>query len=201
MRSNVAHSAEAAFWEWFLQNDEAIWNFESAREVVFADLLKELHGVHPDLTFEIGPEQNGVREFVVSAGGLKSAFPAVERLVAEAPPLGRWKLIKFRPRRSEIGTIEIGDIIIDPKAVMFTIEPDGTKFGITLFLGKLHDFDKDIHTQIGFLVLDETLGEYDVETQVGYIAILPEEASNGLPKRPLRHLAAAFDRLKATRGL
>lgn len=166
MRSNVAHSAEAAFWEWFLQNDEAIWNFESAREVVFADLLKELHGVHPDLTFEIGPEQNGVREFVVSAGGLKSAFPAVERLVAEAPPLGRWKLIKFRPRRSEIGTIEIGDIIIDPKAVMFTIEPDGTKFGITLFLGKLHDFDKDIHTQIGFLVLDETLGEYDVETQV-----------------------------------
>lgn len=201
VRAQRGGGREAAFWDWFVKNEDALFAFNMGTDTIFQNIIKELRKVHRDLVFEIGPVQNGVREFVISAGGMTNAFPSVERLVAAAPPLPRWKIVAFRPRRDDISTITIGDIVVDPEDVMFTLEPDGNKFGITLFLGKLREFDKEIHTQIGFLLLDETLGEYTVETSVGYIAILPEEASNGLPKQPFRHLAVEFDRLMRERGL
>jgi hypothetical protein len=88
------------FWNWFVKHEPELFNFdpvrEAERERLFDELACELRKVDPDLAFEFGP-QHTRREFVVSAAGIKRAFPAVVSLVAAAPTLERWWLIAFRP--------------------------------------------------------------------------------------------------------
>ena len=80
---------EAAFWKWFASNEARLFSFERDQEAIFDELGAEMHRVNSDLTFEFGPVQNGKREFVISAGGIKSAFPAVKALYRSAPELKR----------------------------------------------------------------------------------------------------------------
>jgi len=90
---------ETNFWNWFTANESRLFTFESDQERVFDDLSKELRRVNPDLAFEFGPVKNGKREFVISAGGIRSAFPTVEAPYGAAPPLQRWVSVKYRPRQ------------------------------------------------------------------------------------------------------
>ena len=106
--TQASASNEEAFWKWFVTNEPRLFAFESNQEAVFNALNKQLERVNGDLTFEFGPVRNGKREFVISAGGIKTAFPAVEALYAKAPALPRWIWVKFRPRRLPINNVEYG---------------------------------------------------------------------------------------------
>ena len=98
---------EQAFWKWFEKNQEDLFHFEKNREAVFDRLAKALKKVHDDLTFEFSPvRENGTREFVISAGGIKTAFPSVEALHASAPKLPKWTILKYRQRRFPINDLE-----------------------------------------------------------------------------------------------
>src|SRR5262249_45342866 len=108
---------EHIFWTWFLQHADELMHFESDREAIFDALAAELQKVNPDLTFEFGPKKGDVREFVISASGIKMAFPAVESLAAAAPQLKHWKVTAFRPRRPIGNIIQLGDHRIDPAQV------------------------------------------------------------------------------------
>jgi hypothetical protein len=87
-------TAQEKFWSWFLQHEPELFDFnpdqEAERERIFEQLASELRKVDPDLVFEFGPKEPR-REFVVSAGGLKRAFPAVTKLVDASPGLDRWR--------------------------------------------------------------------------------------------------------------
>src|ERR1700692_1741982 len=95
---------EQAFWKWFQSNESSLFAFEKDQEHTFDRLGAEVHKLNPSLTFECGPKENGRREFVISADGIREAFPEVEALYASAPSLPRWKFIKFRPRRTPSDT-------------------------------------------------------------------------------------------------
>src|SRR5690349_4035180 len=101
-------SPESEFWAWFKKEEARLFSFESNQDAVFESLGNAMHRVNPDLTFEFGPIEDGKRQFVISAGGISSAFPAVERLYDAAPSLSRWQWVKFRPRRSVISDIDVG---------------------------------------------------------------------------------------------
>ena len=64
------------FWKWFAKHEAELYDFEVDRKKVFDQLAVELSKINSDLTFEFGPK-NPKRDFVISAGGIKSAFPAV----------------------------------------------------------------------------------------------------------------------------
>ena len=75
----------------------------------------------------------------------------------------------LRPRRWPISVVEIEGKRIDPKDVQFSLLDNGGKMaGLHLFIPGFQESDVDIK-QIGYLLLDEALGEYDVETRVGLI--------------------------------
>ncbi len=79
---------EEKFWVWFQKHSNDIFYFERDREKVFEKLTAALTNVNKDLTFEFSPIRvNGKREFVISAGGIKSAFSSVESLCQAAPDL------------------------------------------------------------------------------------------------------------------
>jgi hypothetical protein len=82
------------------------------------------------ISFEVGTNVRRI-EFVISAGGIKRAFPAVMSLVRSAPSLDGWTITAFRPR-GPTHIVEIGDNRIDPENVPFTLLDNGQKAGIHL---------------------------------------------------------------------
>ena len=184
---------EVAFWNWFVANEPRIFNFESNQEVVFAELTKELNRVNSSLTFEFGPVENSKREFVISAAGIRSAFPAVEALYNKAPRLPRWVWVKFRPRRFPLHDLTYGGKEVRAEDVRYLLAKDGDKVGIVMFFGGYKDSEKVTFGQIGYLFLDEALGEYTVETQVGFVEFQSRESKYFGRSHPLRELPGDFD--------
>ena len=153
-----------------------------------------MNKVNPDLTFEFGPvDARGKREFVISAGGIKSAFPSVEYLYKSAPKLSRWHFIKYRPRRSPLNDIEYGGKTIKAANVQYNLYKDGDKLGIILFFADYSEKEKDVFGNIGYLLLDEALGEYDMETRVGFIEFHGHESKQYSNAKSLATLAENFD--------
>lgn len=190
---------EQKFWRWFIQHEPDLLEFEADsvtdRERIFDQLAIELQKINPHLTFEFGPKK-AKREFVVSADGIKSAFPAVVSLVNAAPQLDGWQVIAFRPRRTPISRVEIREKRVDPKEVQFSLLDNGKTAGIHLFIPGFREDDSDWKS-IGYLLLDEALGEYDVEARLGLIKMMPTDTRMEWERHPLAELPAAFDQVVA----
>ena len=187
----IGETREQTFWNWFERNQGKVFEFEQAREQIFEELQTELHKVCSDLTFEFSPIIGGKREFVVSAEGLKKAFPAVENLVNCAPALPRWKFVKFRQRRSPINDLQIGGTKINASEVEVCIARHAGKVALIVFIPRIED--KKVRAQYGFLFLDEALGEYDVSVKVGAIEFHPSTEHPEYPRFPLSQLPQRFD--------
>ncbi len=187
-------SEHTFFWEWFENHEDELFAFERNQEAIFDKLSAEIQKVDPDLSFEIGPKLNDLREFVVSASGIKRAFPAVQTLVANAPRFSRWRITAFRPRRSVLNEIEVGGERISPQDVEFSLLHNGRNVGIYLFIPGYSEDDTELR-QIGYLLLDEALGEFDVESKLGMIKMLSPEKTTSNVRYPLCELASRFDAL------
>ena len=188
------------FWKWFVEHEQDLFNFEKDKERIFDELADELQKVDGDLTFEFGPKE-ATREFVISAGGIKRAFPVVTALTAAAPCLKNWQITAFRPRRDTLQTdplqtVEFRGKSVDAKNVRFTLLDNGQIAGIYLFIPGFQDGDTDLQ-QIAYLLLDSLLGEYDVETKLGLIKLFSPEANTQGKRYPLSALPNAFDELTA----
>ena len=181
------------FWKWFIAHQEDVFNFEVDQERIFDQLGAALGEVDSNLTFELGPKGTD-REFVVSAGGVKSSFPAVISLVRAAPVLPRWNIVAFRPRRMPPGTVEFDDKTVRPEQVQFSLLDNGKIAGLRLFIPGFLEDDSSWR-QIGYLLLDDVLGEYDVETRVGLLKMYSPDAHTNERRYPLIELPVAFDRL------
>ena len=187
----AAVAPEQEFWKWFQAHEAMLFDLEKNREAVFDQLAAEMHKVNPDLTFEFGPRDQNCREFIISADGIKEAFPKVEALFAAAPSLPRWKFIKFRPRRKPFD-ISYAGITVKAKSVLVRLSRAGQKANVTVYLPDYKQNADDKYMTITFLLLDQALGEYDVEMYVGKIDI---KSLSDAPKDAcsLSALPKAFD--------
>lgn len=194
-KKSVGGKSENKFWQWFVDNQKFIQNFENDQDNVISKIISKIKKVHSDLTFELSSlKDNGKRDFIISAGGIISAFPFVESLFKAAPELEEWEIIKFHPRRSIDYNIKLGDKDISAKDVCFHLYPDEKlKVGIIIFLPGFSESEFEIFGNIGFLILDLILGEYDVETKIGHIDFDSTESENFDQAKPVLSLAAEFD--------
>lgn len=195
----ATEAKEDVFWKWFEKNQDTLFNFEKDRERTFDRLGAAMSKVHQDLTFEFGPIRNdGTREFIISAAGIKTAFPAVESLFAAAPVMPKWKILKYRQRRLPIHDLEFGATKVKSSEVHYAIFKDSApdKVGVMLFMEGYTEKDGNSEwRQIGYLFLDEALGEFDVETHVGAIAFFDCKSQYFEHARPLAELPSHFDEL------
>jgi hypothetical protein len=185
-------TAEQQFWKWFQTNDEQLFNFESNQERTFDLLLREMHKVNPDLTFEFGPKQNGRREFIISADGIKTAFQKVEELYASAPSLPHWKFVKFRPRRAP-ADISFANISVKASDVKVELKPGNPKADITVCFPAYSEPERRNYVALAFLFLDQALGEYDVEMHVDRIEVKNTKKASR-ESMPIQQLPTAFDK-------
>jgi hypothetical protein len=187
-----------AFWRWFEDNEEQLFALEGDREALFDALSSRLSAVHTDLTFEIGPDVEGMRDLVISAGGISRAFPAVVELTNAAPELPRWRVIAFRPRRSPIHDLTFGDVSVRAEDVRFAAVPDGDRLGLVLLLPGFRETPDETFEQMAYLFLDEALGELDVETLVGFIEVQAPTGDALTHSTPLSTLPDTVDRWRKT---
>lgn len=196
--SGNSKTKEQQFWEWFEQEEDLLFNFDRDQDRAFGLLSTALASISPDLAFEFGPNKNGMRDFVISADGVKRAFPAVEALAAAAPALPRWNVVKFRPRRNPIMQLNFGGKTVDPANVEFSLLSNGRELGLYLFFDGYTQKEDAIWGQIGYLLLDEALGEFDVKTKVGPIQFFPSDFQPEVKRYPLSQLPEMFDARFAT---
>lgn len=172
---NIFHNKYKKFWKWFEKNSDSIFNLEKNQESIFDLLSQSLSKVNPDLKFEFGPIENNKREFVISAGGILGAFKDVESLYKSKPDLEKWIFIKFRPRRNPINSVTIGNITLSPEDIQFILfKSDNTdKTSLLLYIRNLNADNLIEMKNLGYLILDEAIGEYDTETFIGGIGFQP----------------------------
>lgn len=183
--------AERAFWDWFVAHEAQLFAIESDPEALRRGLEGRLGAVHPRLTVDVGALQDGRRELVIGAGGKVAAFPTVRSLVEQAPPLPRWTVVGLRPRRAPVLPVRAGDLEVAPDQVEFVLFPQGERVGISLFFDPKVMEEPDTMRRIGFLLLDQALGEEDVTTRVGTIDWRPKDRAGA--RSTVDDLAAAFD--------
>ncbi|MDQ0639852.1 hypothetical protein QF042_003417 [Pedobacter sp. W3I1] len=159
---------EDIFWNWFSKKADLYFHFERNRDVLFSKLKAELEKIHPDLTFEFSPVfEDGTRELVISADGIKSIFPIVIKLVKQAPILQKWKIIAFRQPHKEVTQINYQDLTINLKDVFFRYSKDKGQVGLEL---NIRGFYESPEWTAGiFILLDNVIGEYHTEMSLSHI--------------------------------
>jgi hypothetical protein len=185
----------AAFWKWFAQHAKQVDEIRTAKESIADELAAQLHRVDPALTFELGPP-GAPRELIISADGILSAFGAVKSLVAVAPPIPGWTVIAFRQRKRPLFEIRLGDgTKLRPEDVWFTAQSRGRseKLDVYFFVKNFETRNPASTRQALYLLLDDVLGEYEVETRIGGIEIRPL-AGQPPTARPILELATLVDR-------
>jgi hypothetical protein len=193
-------SKYSKFWNWFQRHEDELFRFEEDQESIFDKLAAQIRQVHRDLCFEFSSVKEGQREFTVSAGGIKEAFPEVTALVSGAPKLPRWQILAFR-QHQDIPSISFGGRMLNREAVSFDYVETGDKLDVTVFLPGLREDSDTNHTAlktIGYLFLDATLGEYLVETKLAGIEFVDASAFPGRRRLPLPELQTVIDKLPAS---
>ncbi|WP_193369298.1 hypothetical protein [Pelagibius marinus] len=188
-------SKEKRFWNWFQKNEDRLFDVVTAGETICNDLQRRMAKVDPYLTFLFGPvRDDGKREFIISADGIKRSFPAVEALHDAAPELPRWVWIKYRPRLGMSDHMVLEGREYSSNDVTYKMYEDDGKVGLEIFMKGLTEEDRKFHQEIGMLFLDHALGEYDVETRVGFIEFISAADERADDASPLADLAENFDR-------
>ena len=90
--------------------------------------------------------------------------------------------------------VELGGKRVDPDDVRFSLRDNGKMTGIFLFLPEFREDVIDLK-QIGFLLLDRALGEYDVVTRLGLIEMFSPETQTDGKRYSYSDLPALFDQL------
>ena len=83
---------------------------------------------------------------------------------------------------------------MDARSVQFLAEPDGARTGLTISVPGYKATPTKIYEKATYLLLDRMLGEYAVETGVGFIEII---AVNGRPKGAWRALTRVHEAVSA----
>ena len=156
------------------------------------ELGRKLHAVNAGLVHEIGMSDTSTIELIISAEGIKAVFPAVTALVKASPILSGFKITAFRPRCVDGLTLHVGEHVITDDILTYRLVPEGDLLGIEVFIDG--ELDPKTRTMVGFLSLDQRLGEYDVATGLKWIEFDGGRPSDALP---INGLAQDFDARRA----
>ena len=169
------------FWKWFAKNEKFIYeNVENKdkQEKLFDDISSRLHKIDENLVFEFSPiHENNIREFSISADGIKESFPAVENLIAKSPKIKNWQFNAFRQRvPGDDLTLDFGKFKIGYDDIYFRHSTSNNELGIEL---NIRNYDESAQMQNAiYVLLDGLLGEYDVTMNIDWIEWVKLDENN-----------------------
>jgi len=162
----------AEFWNWFLNNEPLLYygtEHKDKRREVLCQISEQLKKLNKHLVFELSPILEGeLKEFIVSADGIKEAFKVVSQLIRYAPKHPNWQFIAFRPRlESNDLSISMGAIDFSYDDLFFRYVQTDKEFGIEL---NVRNFNQTVWEKNAlFILLDALIGEYDAATEIDWV--------------------------------
>ena len=182
------------FWHWFKKHEAKFYWFEEDQPKLFSAMHKKLKEIHPDLTFEIGPVESGIRDFTVSADGIKEAFPYVMQLVDRAPEIRNWRVKAFRQRiPGDDLAVQLGEEIkVGFSDIFFSHRLDGDSL-LDLQLHIRNFQDSANFRGAVMILLDALIGEYDVEMKIGRIDLFDLAGTDPATLSPIIRLRTLVD--------
>lgn len=157
------------FWKWFEDNANSLAAVRSGEDPILQKLSRELRRIHPNLDFEMGLSDDDQLEFIVSANGVRSVFPTVEQLVADAPAIPNWNIIAFRQPKDSVSQIRYENFPLKAEDVWFSYKHRMDKVDVTIYIRDLSPGNEEQAIGASFILLDNALGEYLVATGIGFI--------------------------------
>src|SRR6266700_1534411 len=99
--SHGINNAAAAFWQWFIDNEQRFRQVEktsSEEALAFLDeLIGQMKPFNPWLKALAGPYSKDKLELIITADGDIALFCKVEELVQAAPPVPGWVITAHKP--------------------------------------------------------------------------------------------------------
>ena len=173
------------FWRWLQSRRRDILSEISGPDALvrqdwsIRELGRRLRELDAGLVHEIGMSDPSTIELIVSADGVKATFPAVIDLVKSAPPLDGFKITAFKPRCPDGLQLRVGEHVITDELLTYRLVREDDALGIEMFIDC--DLDQKARTLVGFLSLDQRLGEYDVATGLKWIEFAGGRPNDALP--------------------
>ena len=153
-----------------------------------ARLTELAEAIDPGLEWELAPGREAVYALCLSSAFDPGLRPVAERWVRAAPAVD--VVWEYHPARIgvEPRPVGVGEIGIHPADVTVVIEANDTAEELDLTVGH-PDFgrmDESLQLQVVFRLLDDLLGEDDLERWVGGIDVVPHPLPWGAPFLDLR---------------
>jgi hypothetical protein len=167
----------AVFWQWFVDHREELHDLSPDNPSLITEVGDRLRTIDQGLVFECTMNEGRAVEFVVSADGNVELFPIVMKTVNAAPPIDGWSIQGFRQPGKPDVSIEMGGVTLRAEDLSFLAERDGARVGLTIFVPELTPENHDHLARMTFILLDNSLGEFLVETGVGFIQLAPGETA------------------------
>lgn len=158
------------FWNWFEKNLEVLNSFEPGMDAVLDALSENLNVYNPSLAFEISqPNQDGNREFIISAEGVIDEFKSVIDLYESRPALDGWEIIPFRPRIPLEYSVSYSGLKLDPKDLWIYWREDEGNFDLIVYFPNYDEQQRNTFVEAAYILLDMAIGEYYVAAGIRYI--------------------------------
>lgn len=194
----------AAFWDWFVAHEARLFEIQLDEHGAVSDdnmdqvvaLAEACSLIHPDLSVEIDHSANpALRRLIVSANGITQHFPMVEEIVDRAPKMTRWMAVKYRQRQRRINPLTLNGFTMKVEDVRFGITQQHSTgaFGIVIFIPGFTEEDRKSWTHMGFIFLDQVLGEFDVATKIQNVQFVSDRSHQSMDRLTYDALPRIFD--------
>jgi Family of unknown function (DUF695) len=169
-------SAIEEFWTWWATARDRIAAAIEGGTVgdSVAEISDRVDRVHKDLAWELAPGRTSKHALVVSPEGNPVIRPnALNWLAAAPPPDGTWEYYASR-QPGELGVLQAGGVEVDLGEVrsIASWNSDRQRVDVKLWHPNLETAPEYTRSQVGFLFLDNLLGEDTVERWIGEIDVL-----------------------------
>lgn len=176
----AAHQREAidAFWTWWQAGGAASTAaaVDAGRAMDVADDLSEhVRAVHQELGWELGPGRSSRHLLMVTAEGNPDLRAVAGRWRREAPPPNDvWEYADARQAAPDLHDVvlELDGTSIPAADVQVAARVNGAEVDVGLYHAALADLDDERRKLATFLLLDQALGEVDVELWIGAVETL-----------------------------
>ena len=185
------------FWNWFVETKDNLEGDNRTTIDAINVLSEKLQVFDENIVAELGTAQGEIRELVISADGIGESFDNVKGIVAYSPRVPGWKVIAFRQRvNTSQFTLEMGGRSVKADEFYFKLHKNGDRVGMDMYVPDLTEENKGSLQGIAYILLDMSIGEYDVTTGIDYIEWYPVPSnpkSQGLMN--LTQLSVEFDNI------
>lgn len=169
-------SAIEDFWTWWATARERIAAAIEGGTVgeSVAEISDHVHRIHKDLAWELAPGRTSKHALVVSPEGNPAMRPKALTWHSSAPPADEtWEYYASR-QPGELDILQAGGVEVNLGEVrsIASWNSDRQRVDVKLWHPNLETAPESTRSQVGFLFLDNLLGEDTVERWIGEIDVL-----------------------------